>query len=145
MSRNNRKSIGFIKEDNSKEITEDNVLDNVTTSDLRKFGFIPEILGRLPVYTYVNKLTKDDFVRILTEPKNAILKQYKELFKIDGIELEFGKEAIEYIAQKASEDCIGARGLRGVVEKIMKKYMFDLPESDVKQLTITIDDVKNHF
>ena len=85
MSRNNRKSIGFIQEDNSsKEITEENVLDNVTTSDLRKFGFIPEILGRLPVYTHVNKLTKDDFVRILTEPKNAILKQYKELFKIDG-------------------------------------------------------------
>ena len=93
----------------------------------------------------MNKLTKDDFVKILTEPKNAILKQYKELFKIDGIELEFDKEAIEYIAQKASEDCIGARGLRGVVEKIMKKYMFELPESDIKQLTIAIDDVKNYF
>ena len=146
MSRNNRKSIGFIQEDNSsKEITEENVLDNVTTSDLRKFGFIPEILGRLPVYTHVNKLTKDDFIRILTEPKNAIIKQYKELFKIDGIELEFDKEAIEYIAEKASENCIGARGLRGVVEKIMKKYMFELPESDVKQLTITIDDVENNF
>ena len=146
MSRNNRKSIGFIQEDNSsKEITEENVLDNVTTSDLRKFGFIPEILGRLPVYTHVNKLTKDDFIRILTEPKNAIIKQYKELFKIDGIELEFDKEAIEYIAEKASENCIGARGLRGIVEKIMKKYMFELPESDVKQLTITIDDVENNF
>ena len=74
-----------------------------------------------------------------------LFRSYKELFKIDGIELEFDEEAIEYIAEKASEDCIGARGLRGVVEKIMKKYMFELPESDVKQLTITVNDVKNHF
>ena len=143
MTRNNRKTIGFVKDGDTTEITEENSLDNVTTSDLRKFGFIPEIIGRLPVYTHVNKLTKEDFVRILTEPKNAILKQYKELFKIDGIELEFDKEAIEYIAEKASEDCIGARGLRGLVEKVMKQYMFDLPDSDVKQLTITINEVKD--
>ena len=84
-------------------------------------------------------------MRILTEPKNAILKQYKELFKIDGIELEFDKDAIEYIGERASEDCIGARGLRSIVEKIMKNYMFELPESDVKQLMITVDDVKAHF
>lgn len=146
MARNNKKCIGFIKDDKENiEIQEENILDNVTTSDLRKFGFIPEIIGRLPVYTHVNKLTKDDFIRILTEPKNAILKQYKELFKIDGIELEFDKESIEYIAEKASEDCIGARGLRTLVEKVMKTYMFELPESDVKKLTITIDNVKEHL
>ena len=145
MSRSNKKRIGFVKEDKSKEINEENVLDNVTTSDLRKFGFIPEIIGRLPVFVHVNKLTKDDFKRILTEPKNAILKQYKELFKIDGIELEFDKEAIEYISEKASEDCIGARGIRSIVEKIMNKYMFELPKSDVKQLKINVDDVKKYF
>ena len=145
MSRSNKKRIGFVKEDKSKEINEENVLDNVTTSDLRKFGFIPEIIGRLPVFVHVNKLTKDDFRRILTEPKNAILKQYKELFKIDGIELEFDKEAIEYISEKASEDCIGARGIRSIVEKIMNKYMFELPKSDVKQLKINVDDVKKYF
>lgn len=145
MSRSNKKRIGFVKEDKSKEIKEENVLDNVTTSDLRKFGFIPEIIGRLPVFVHVNKLTKDDFKRILTEPKNAILKQYKELFKIDGIELEFDKEAIEYISEKASEDCIGARGIRSIVEKIMNKYMFELPKSDVKQLKINVDDVKKYF
>ena len=145
MSRSNKKRIGFVKEDKSKEINEENVLDNVTTSDLRKFGFIPEIIGRLPVFVHVNKLTKDDFKRILTEPKNAILKQYKELFKIDGIELEFDKEAIEYISEKASEDCIGARGIRSIIEKIMNKYMFELPKSDVKQLKINVDDVKKYF
>ena len=145
MSRSNKKRIGFVKEDKSKEINEENVLDNVTTSDLRKFGFIPEIIGRLPVFVHVNKLTKDDFKIILTEPKNAILKQYKELFKIDGIELEFDKEAIEYISEKASEDCIGARGIRSIVEKIMNKYMFELPKSDVKQLKINVDDVKKYF
>lgn len=145
MSRSNKKRIGFVKEDKSKEINEENVLDNVTTLDLRKFGFIPEIIGRLPVFVHVNKLTKDDFKRILTEPKNAILKQYKELFKIDGIELEFDKEAIEYISEKASEDCIGARGIRSIVEKIMNKYMFELPKSDVKQLKINVDDVKKYF
>lgn len=145
MSRSNKKRIGFVKEDKSKEINEENVLDNVTTSDLRKFGFIPEIIGRLPVFVHVNKLTKDDFKRIFTEPKNAILKQYKELFKIDGIELEFDKEAIEYISEKASEDCIGARGIRSIVEKIMNKHMFELPKSDVKQLKINVDDVKKYF
>ena len=104
---------------------------------MKSFGLIPELIGRLPVITYMNNLTENDLKRILIEPKNALIKQYQKLFSFDGIELKINDDVCGLIAKKASESKIGARGLRMIMEDIMAKTMFELPSTDKKSFTIT--------
>ena len=106
--------------------------------DLLKFGIIPELVGRLPVIAPLNSLTREDLVRILTEPKNALVKQYQKLFSFDDVELVFQPEALEAVADKAIERNIGARGLRAVMEGLLTNIMYDIPDRpDVERVTIT--------
>ena len=105
--------------------------------DLKSFGLIPEIIGRLPVLTNLNPLDRDALRRILVEPKNAIVRQYKRLFEIDGVKLEFTPEALDAIVDKAIEYKLGARGLRSIVETVMVDAMFDVPSMKVKEFTVT--------
>ena len=116
----------------------------VQQHDLLKFGIIPELIGRLPVVASLDSLKRDDLVRILTEPKNAMAKQYKALMDYDGVELEFAPGALEAVADKAIEMKIGARGLRSVMEGVMTDVMYIVPsDSTVSMVVITADCVKN--
>ena len=128
----NKHAVGFDAV-NKRKSHKESTLSQVTVQDIKKFGLIPEILGRLPVVTYTNELDKNDLIRIITEPKNAIVKQYKKLFEIDGIDLKFEKKVFEYIADKAIERGVGARGLRGIMEDLMNKAMFELPSNKEKK------------
>ncbi len=132
---NGRKYIGFGGDVETKK--EERPLDSVTPHDVIKFGMIPELTGRLPVIVGLDELGRDDLIRILTEPKNAIIKQYKKLFRMDGIQLTFRKDALEAIADRALELRTGARGLRSIVEKALRDYMFESP-SDIEKKSITI-------
>lgn len=123
--RRNLKSIGYTTKEKNQAIENDNPLDFVTSEDLKKFGLIPELIGRFPVVTHTNQLTEDDLVKILTEPKNSIVKQYQKLFLIDGVKLDFTEEALRHIAHLANENNTGARGLRGMMEKLLTDIMFD--------------------
>ena len=125
--RTNKKSYGFGSEifDKSKQKSE--ALKHVESEDLMKFGLIPELIGRLPVTVSLNELKEDDLVKILREPKNALIKQYQELIRMDGAELEFTDDAVRRIAQKAIEMKTGARGLRSIIEKVMLDIMYELP------------------
>ena len=118
-------------------VDKDNMLQYVSAQDFKSFGLIPELCGRFPVITYLNALDAPALKRILTEPKNALIKQYVKLFALDGIELHFAEEAIDYIVEKAVELKLGARGLRSIVEKIMTNAMYAFP--DMKDKSITID------
>ena len=131
----NTQVIGF---NNKEEVSaKDNLLAYVTHQDLKSFGLIPELIGRLPVLTYLEPLDKQSLVRIMTEPKNALVKQYKKLFELEGIELSFASNAIEFIAEKAIEYKLGARGLRSICEAIMTDAMFELPsDKSVTKLEI---------
>ena len=104
---------------------------------LKSFGLIPELIGRLPVLTYLNPLDREALHRILTEPKNSIIKQYQELMSMDGIQLTFEDDALNYIVDKAVEFKLGARGLRSIVESIMRPVMFELPSQKVKKYAVT--------
>ncbi len=128
--------LGFGQEKRSKQ-EEDKLLDYVETEDLVHFGLIPELVGRLHMIATLNELTREDMVRILTEPKNALVKQYKKLFALDGVELTFQKEALEAIADLAFKRKTGARGLRSIMEEIMVDIMFDLPELRGYEVVIT--------
>ena len=129
--------IGF-KADENFNVDRENLISYVNHQDLKRFGLIPELVGRLPVATYLEPLNHDTLSRILTEPKNALLKQYTKLFALEGILLKFTPEAISYIAQKAIEFKLGARGLRSICEAVMKDAMFSLPsEREIKEYTIT--------
>ena len=107
--------------------------------DLKSFGLIPEIIGRLPVLTYLNPLDRNALARILTEPKNSIVKQYVKLFELDGVKLTFAQETLDYIVDKAVEYKLGARGLRSIVETIMTEAMFEVPSSKKKEYVVTKD------
>ena len=137
--RNNKgKSIGFGAD--VKGVGERHTLDlsDVQQKDLSAFGLIPELIGRLPVICTLDPLSKEDLKSILVQPKNAIIKQYQELFRMDGVELEVAEEALNRIADKAIEKNIGARGLRGIIEDSMKDIMFKVPDMpDVKKVVIT--------
>jgi len=109
----------------------------IIPKDLKDFGLIPEIIGRLPVLTYMNPLDKHTLRMILTEPKNAIIKQYKKLFEMDGINFDITEEALDFIVEKALEYKLGARGLRSLCENILTDAMFELPNSGVKELKVT--------
>ena len=111
----------------------------VLPQDLKSFGLIPEIIGRLPVLTHLEPLDRDALRKILTEPKNSIVKQYTRLFELDGIKLTFAPEVLDYIVDKAIEFRLGARGLRSIVETIMMEQMYESPSVPVKNLTITLD------
>ncbi len=115
-----------------------NILKNLESHDLVKYGLIPEIVGRIPMIVTLDPLDEEAFVRILTEPKNSLVKQYQKLFDMDGIKLSFKKDALEAIAKKAAENNTGARGLRSIMESIMLEYMYSLPsDSEAKELIIT--------
>ena len=111
----------------------------VLPQDLKSFGLIPEIIGRLPVLTYLNPLDREALARILSEPKNSIVKQYVKLFEMDGIELTFAPEALDLIVDKAVEYKLGARGLRSIVESIMMDAMFEAPAKKLKKFQVTLE------
>ncbi|MDA9774327.1 ATP-dependent Clp protease ATP-binding subunit ClpX [Saprospiraceae bacterium] len=135
--RMNTQVIGFNHEEVDK-IDAENMLQYVTHQDLKSFGLIPELIGRVPVLTYLDPLDKETLIRILSEPKNSLIKQYSKLFKLEGIELEFSTEAIDFIADKALEYKLGARGLRSICEAILTDAMYELPsEKDVKQFKVS--------
>ena len=125
--------MGFTAQTEKEEVE----LRDVTLEDIRNFGIIPELLGRLPVLACLEQLEEDDLIRVLTEPKNAIIKQYQTLFDMDGIELTFSKEALSKIASIAIENETGARGLRAILENNMLDLMYDTPDQDIKELELT--------
>ncbi len=131
--------IGF-KNEEKESLSRESLLKYVNHQDVKRFGLIPELIGRLPVLSYLNPLDKETLMRILKEPKNSIIKQYKKLFELEGITLNFKEEAIEFLAEKAMEFKLGARGLRSICEEILTDDMFHLPSQEgVSELTIDLD------
>ncbi len=143
-NRVNRQTIGFSSSD-EQSIEEDSLLKYITPSDIRTFGLIPELIGRFPVLTYLEPLKEADLKRILTEPKNALVKQYTKLFDMDGVKLELDQEVLDFIVQKAMEFGLGARGLRSICEAILTDAMFELPGSSKKLLSVNIDYATQQF
>ena len=133
----NLKSIGFKSKKTGEQVDFSNLLEQINPKDVRSFGLIPEIIGRLPVITHMHPLNKNTLRSILTEPKNAITKQYIKLFEIDGIKLEFTPGALDYIVKNALSFNLGARGLRSICELILNNAMFELPSSETKFLKVT--------
>jgi ATP-dependent Clp protease ATP-binding subunit ClpX len=135
--RMNTNVVGFGTDPELKKMQKENLLQYIQPNDIKKFGLIPEIVGRLPVLTFLHPLDKESLKQILTEPKNALTKQYQTLFKMDGIELKFKEEALDFIVNKALEFKLGARGLRSIVEGILSDAMFHLPsQKKIKKLVI---------
>jgi ATP-dependent Clp protease ATP-binding subunit ClpX len=135
----NTKVVGYGTSKKMEPINKANLLQYIAPQDLKSFGLIPEIIGRLPVLTYLRPLDRETLRSILTEPKNSIIKQYIRMFEMDGIKLEFAPEALEYIVDKAVEFKLGARGLRSICEAIMIDPMFELPSTNSKELVITFE------
>ena len=135
--RMNAHTVGYNSVQNVRKIDKENLMQYIAPQDLKSFGLIPEIIGRLPVLTYLNPLNRDALARILTEPKNSIIKQYVKLFDMDGIKLTFTQEALDLIVDKAVEYKLGARGLRSIVENIMMDAMFEVPSKKVKSFDVT--------
>lgn len=133
----NTHTVGYNSVQNAKKIDPKNLMQYIEPQDLKSFGLIPEIIGRLPVLTYLNPLDKNALSKILTEPKNSIVRQYTKLFDMDGVKLNFTPEALEYIVDKAVEFKLGARGLRSIVESIMMDAMFEMPSSKQKSFTVS--------
>ena len=137
--RMNTHTVGYNSVQNVRKIDQKEMMKYVQPQDLKSFGLIPEIIGRLPVLTYLNPLDRDALRRILVEPKNSIVRQYIKLFKMDKIELTFTTEALEYIVDKAVEYKLGARGLRSIVETVMTDAMFECPGKHLKKFEVTKD------
>ena len=137
--RMNTHTVGYNSVQNVRRIDKENLMQYIAPQDLKSFGLIPEIIGRLPVLTYLNPLDREALTRILTEPKNSIVKQYEKLFEMDGIKLTFTPEAMKLIVDKAVEYKLGARGLRSIVENIMMDAMFEIPSKNVKSFQVTAD------
>ena len=137
--RMNTHTVGYNSVQNVRKIDQKEMMKYVKPQDLKSFGLIPEIIGRLPVLTYLNPLDRDALRRILVEPKNSIVRQYIKLFKMDKIELTFTTEALEYIVDKAVEYKLGARGLRSIVETVMTDAMFECPGKHLKKFEVTKD------
>ena len=135
-------SVGFVHNDNDVAVDKNK---KVTPDDVKKFGMIPEFVGRVPVITQVNKLDKHALIRILTEPKNNIVDQYKEMLKIDGINLTFDPKVYELIASQADKYGLGARGLKGIMETIMRHPMYELPSKNVKNYKMTLKKAKEYL
>ncbi|MBD5315536.1 MAG: ATP-dependent Clp protease ATP-binding subunit ClpX [Bacteroides sp.] len=135
----NTHTVGYSNNKERSRVNRDNLLDYVAPQDLKSFGLIPEIIGRLPILTHLEPLDRDALRRVLVEPKNSIIKQYEKLFKMDGVELEFTQEALDLIVDKAIEYKLGARGLRSIVESIMIDSMFEIPSTDETKFTVTAE------
>ena len=137
--------VGYGAAKDAVKIDKNNLMQYIAPQDLKSFGLIPEIIGRLPVLTYLNPLDRTALRNILTEPKNSIIKQYIKLFEMDGVKLEFQPEVFEYIVDKAVEYKLGARGLRSIVETVMMDVMFDLPSMDVSEYVVTLEYAKQQM
>lgn len=133
----NTHTVGYNSVQNALKIDPSNLMQYIEPQDLKSFGLIPEIIGRLPVLTYLNPLDREALRNILTRPKNAIVKQYCKLFEMDGVKLTFSDDALNYIVDKAIEYKLGARGLRSIVESIMMDAMFEIPSTDQKEFEVT--------
>lgn len=133
----NAHTVGYNSVQNAKKIDPKNLMKYIEPQDLKSFGLIPEIIGRLPVLTYLNPLDREALARILVEPKNSIVKQYIKLFEMDGVKLTFTQDTLDYIVDKAVEFKLGARGLRSIVETIMMDAMFEVPSTDKKSFEVT--------
>jgi ATP-dependent Clp protease ATP-binding subunit ClpX len=139
----NMQAVGYSASMNEARVDEDNLLQYIVPKDLKDFGLIPEIIGRLPVLTYMNPLDTATLRAILTEPKNAIIKQYEKLFEMDDISFSIDEKALGYIVNKAVEYKLGARGLRSLCEAVLTDAMFELPSSDEKSLKVTLKYAEN--
>ena len=139
----NRASIGYQNDED--HIDDENLLQYAAPADLKSFGLIPELIGRFPVFTHLNPLDASALRQILTEPKNALCKQYIELFKMDGIDLKFDASGLDYMVEKAVEFKLGARGLRSIMEAVLNDAMFELPGTEEKELTVTRTFAEKHF
>src|SRR3989339_1033830 len=138
----NTKIVGYSASMDTEHIDKKNMLQYIAPQDLRAYGLIPEIIGRLPVLTYLEPLDRKALRSILTEPKNSLIKQYAHLFSMDKIDLSFDEEALDYIVEKAVEFKVGARGLRAICEAVMIDSMFELPSGKQKKYVVTLDEVR---
>ena len=143
--RMNTHVVGFNSVQNVRHIDKGNLMKYILPQDLKSFGLIPEIIGRLPVLTYLNPLDREALRRILVEPKNSIIKQYEKLFEMDGIKLHFNDDTLEFIVDKGVEYKLGARGLRSIVEAIVMDAMFEVPSKKVDEFTVTLDYAKKQL
>lgn len=141
----NTNVVGYSAAKEAVKIDRGNLMQYIAPQDLKSFGLIPEIIGRLPVLTYLNPLDRTALRNILTEPKNSIIKQYVKLFEMDGVKLEFEPEVFEYIVDKAIEYKLGARGLRSIVETIMNDVMFEIPSQQTECFVVTLDYAKQQM
>ncbi|MBR3011187.1 MAG: ATP-dependent Clp protease ATP-binding subunit ClpX [Prevotella sp.] len=135
----NTRVVGFNSVQNQRQIDKNDLMQYILPQDLKSFGLIPEIIGRLPVLTYLKPLDREALRRILVEPKNSIVRQYEKLFAMDGIQLTFTDEALEYVVDKAIEYKLGARGLRSIVEAMMMDAMFEMPSRKRKKFEVTLE------
>ena len=143
--RMNTHVVGYNSVQNVRKIDKNDLMQYILPQDLKSFGLIPEIIGRLPVLTYLNPLDRDALTKILTEPKNSIVKQYEKLFEMDGVALTFDQEALDTLVDKAVEYKLGARGLRSIVESVMMDAMYDLPSKKTKKFNVTADYVSKQL
>ena len=143
--RMNTHVVGYNSVQNVAKIDKNDLMKYVQPMDLKSFGLIPEIIGRLPVLTYLNPLDREALRRILVEPKNSIIKQYEKLFEMDGVKLSFEEDTLNFIVDKAVEYKLGARGLRSIVESIMMDAMFEIPSKRTKEFVVTLDYAKNQL
>ena len=141
----NTNVVGYGAQKETVKLDRKNMMQYIAPQDLKSFGLIPEIIGRLPILTYLNPLDREALRNILTEPKNSIIKQYIKLFEMDGIKLTFTPEVYEFVVDKAMEYKLGARGLRSIVETIMMDVMFDLPSQEIKKYEVTLDFAKQQM
>ena len=137
--------VGYNSVQNVSKIDKKDLMKYILPQDLKSFGLIPEIIGRLPVLTYLNPLDREALRSIFVEPKNSIIKQYMKLFEMDGIKLSFDEDALDFIVDKATEYKLGARGLRSIVENVMMDAMFDVPSMKVKKFNVTLDYTKKQL
>ena len=143
--RMNTHVVGYNSVQNVAKIDKKDLMQYILPQDLKSFGLIPEIIGRLPVLTYLNPLDREALRKILVEPKNSIVKQYQKLFEMDGTKLKFDEDALDYIVDKAVEYKLGARGLRSIVEAVMMDAMFEIPSEKVKSFAVTLDYTKKQL
>ena len=137
--------VGYTASQKTAMVDKNNLMQYISPQDLKAYGLIPEIIGRLPVLTYLNPLDRKALRAILTEPKNSIIKQYVKLFDMDGIKLTFEDSVFEYVVDKAMEYKLGARGLRSIVETIMMDVMFEIPSENKKEFKVTLDYAKRQI
>ena len=141
----NTRVVGYAASKDTAQVDRNNMLKYITPTDLKSFGLIPEIIGRLPILTYLNPLDRTALRNILTEPKNSIIKQYIRLFAMDNIQLSFDEDVYEFVVDKALEFKLGARGLRSIVEAIMMDAMYSMPSENKTEFHVTLEYAKEQF